>query len=433
MKNNKRSSFKAGMYLLETLTAGMYNEPLSIYREYIQNSVDSIDLETNIDKSIFKVNIEIDPFEKTIMINDNGCGLPVSTAEEVLSAFGSSNKRNSHLRGFRGIGRLGGIAFSDHASFKTKAEGEQIESIQEWDCKKLRGYLSDPEKAKMSLSQVVKEISKFKTSNSKGAVGSYFSVELKGVTSFRNYIFDLQKVLTYIGQIAPVPFYPENFTFGNDINQWLSEKVMNYGVYNIHLNGIPIYKPYSDKVITTKKGSDKIVGIKKFELIIKNEVVAYGWYGVREEFLGAITKGENVSGIRVRVGNILIGDSHLLDECFRESRFNSYVIGEIHVTSPNLIPNSRRDDFIDNEYKTLFYNAVEKEVGLPLSKEIRLKSRMHAEKSNKYVESNKIKDIFRTRSKILNHSSTNQIIDEILSVFSSHKDLERILSKYEIS
>lgn len=43
-KPRKKSSFKAGMYLLETLTAGMYNEPLSIYREYIQNAVDSIDL-----------------------------------------------------------------------------------------------------------------------------------------------------------------------------------------------------------------------------------------------------------------------------------------------------------------------------------------------------------------------------------------------------
>ena len=43
-KARTKSSFKAGMYLLETLTAGMYNDPLAIYREYIQNAADSIDI-----------------------------------------------------------------------------------------------------------------------------------------------------------------------------------------------------------------------------------------------------------------------------------------------------------------------------------------------------------------------------------------------------
>jgi len=432
MNNNNKGNFKTGMYLFETLTAGMYNEPLAIYREYIQNSVDSIDLNPNKNEQDFNVNIQIEPFKKKITISDNGSGLSSDIAEEILCTLGSSSKRNSSLRGFRGIGRLGGIAFSDHATFRTKAQGEIVESIQEWDCQKLRNRLADPKKSKMSLLQVIEDISKFKKVNGKNAEGSYFSVTLDGVSSFRNYIFDLQKVIKYLSQIAPVNFNSETYSYGSEINEWLSMNLKNYGTYNILLNGIPIYKPYQDIIKTSKKDTDRIIKIEKVKIVIKGEVAAYGWYGIRKNLLGGIAKGENSSGIRVRVGNILIGDSHLLDGCFREDRFNSYVIGEVHVDSPYLIPNSRRDDFVDNEYKTLFYNAIEKEIGLPLSKEIRLKSRLQTQSKN---ESNQVqlqKPLKDIEKKILTHSDVDRILNDIISKFGSNKEFIQILTDYKI-
>ena len=434
MNQKNKPRFKTGMYLLETLTAGMYNEPLAIYREYIQNSVDSIDLVSKKDKTTFSVNIQLDPFNKRITISDNGYGLSVNVAEDILYTLGSSNKLDSNARGFRGIGRLGGIAFSDKVVFKTKAEGETIESIQEWDCKKLRGYLADRNKSKLSLSQVIKKISKFQKVNSKDASGSYFSVILDGVSSFRNYIFDINKVMKYISQVAPINFNPQKFSYGNQINEWLSKNLNTYGIYNIFLNDMPIYKPYQDTIKINKKGNDFIVGIKKIKIEIKDQTAAYGWYGIRKDLLGGISKGVNSSGIRVRAGNILIGDSHLLDGCFREDRFNSYVFGEIHINSPYLIPNSRRDDFVDNEYKTLFYNAIEKEIGLPLSKEIRLKSKLQTEINlmpNKDQSKNKI-SICKIEQKILTHSSVEKIINDIIATFGSNKEFNKILSDYNI-
>ena len=94
------SSFKAGMFLLETLTAGMYNDPLSIYREYIQNAVDSIDLHKGVqDPDNLKVEIFLDPQEEKITIRDNGVGIPGSIAENILSSIGSSNKSATGARG----------------------------------------------------------------------------------------------------------------------------------------------------------------------------------------------------------------------------------------------------------------------------------------------------------------------------------------------
>ena len=49
----------------------------------------------------------------------------------------------------------------------------------------------------------------------------------------------------------------------------------------------------------------------------------------------------------------------------REARFSSYMVGEIQGDCKDLIPNSTRDDFVDNNMKTLFYNAIEREIELP--------------------------------------------------------------------
>ena len=44
MQNNE---VKIGKFILDSLAIGMYNDPLMVIREYIQNSVDSIDNRCN--------------------------------------------------------------------------------------------------------------------------------------------------------------------------------------------------------------------------------------------------------------------------------------------------------------------------------------------------------------------------------------------------
>jgi molecular chaperone HtpG len=144
--NKSSSPFKAGMYLLDSFTSGMYNDPLIVYREYIQNAVDSIDVVRGNGATSLEVRILLEPKTRTITISDNAMGVPAAVAEEVLGAIGSSDKAENGLRGFRGIGRLGGIAFCDLAVFRTKAKNEPVESIQEWDCRTLRNLLAAQKK-----------------------------------------------------------------------------------------------------------------------------------------------------------------------------------------------------------------------------------------------------------------------------------------------
>lgn len=378
MKKNKKPAFKAGMFLLETLTSGMYNDSLSIYREYIQNAADSIDigLKENRKRPQKTIYIDLDPFEKSVTISDEGAGISSNIAETILSSVGLSPKKESKLRGFRGIGRLGGLAFCEQATFRTKARNEVVESIQEWDCNKLRTLMTEKGKETFSIEELFNECTNFYQRNGKPKKKSYFEVKLEGVQSFRNHIMDIKKISNFIGVVAPVPFNPNEFSYGEKINDYLASTLTNYSEYEVMLNGEPIYKPYRDQVKLSTKGFDEIENVEFFDIKLNGASVAHGWYGKRKSMVGAITKGEQSSGIRVRVGNIQIGDNHLLDGCFRENRFNSYMMGEIHVDCPELIPNSRRDDFVDNESKGLFYNEIERVIGLPFSKEIRKQSRL---------------------------------------------------------
>lgn len=378
MKDNSQQ-FKAGMYLLETLTAGMYNNPLSIYREYIQNCVDSIDNAKKAGKSNCEIKITLDPFEKSILIHDNGAGIPELQAERVLSNIGSSDKIGTEQRGFRGIGRLGGIAFANSAIFRTKASGENSISEQTWDCEKLRGLLNKPSNSPLSLEEVFKQVTTFRQERSNSLTEeSFFEVRLEGVESYRNQIFDITKIKKYLSQVAPLPFDPDHFSqYGKSISEFLHKKISNYGEYHITINDLPLYRPYKTEFKITSKGTTDILeDIHFIDLEIDGSNIASGWIGKRRDCLGSISKGEGISGIRIKIGNITIGNEHLLDPFFREERFNSYAIGEIHVNSNKLTPNSRRDDFVDSRTKNLFYNTIEREIGLPISKEIRLRSKL---------------------------------------------------------
>ena len=124
-------------------------------------------------------------------------------------------------------------------------------------------------------------------------------------------------------------------------------------------------------------GSTKTDELTDYEEIAihdrQDKVIARGWLGVRKDSIGAVLR---TSRLRVRVGNILIGDEKLLDHCFgggTNDRFNGYLIGEIHVTATELIPNGRRDGFQDSEMKNDFRLGVEK-FAIPLIKTMRQKS-----------------------------------------------------------
>ena len=150
-----------GKFTLESLTTGMYNEPESCFREYIQNAVDAIDMAVEeklltIEES--RIEIIIDDERKVISIKDNGTGICGSKARKTLLDIGNSSKLHTVNRGFRGIGRLGGLSYCKQLSFCTTVKGEDIKTIVTFDCERLRELLIPGQGDEHTLQSVIEAV-----------------------------------------------------------------------------------------------------------------------------------------------------------------------------------------------------------------------------------------------------------------------------------
>jgi hypothetical protein len=372
MSKKRINKMKIGKHILDTISIGMYNYPLMVFREYIQNSADAADHlgRTNKGKvNNSKIEITINGRARSIKIHDNATGIKAKEALRTLHDIGRSLKKINSNRGFRGIGRLGGLGYCDELRFVTKAKDESMYSVSTWDCNKLRKLVSNNDDSldAMKLVENIAVLSQHKyTKNKKD---HFFVVEMHNVRSSRNVLLDIPVIKSYLSQVAPVPFN-NDFSFKSEIESKLKAKIPNYETYNIFVNGDQIFKPYINEVKVGEKRTDKIKNIDFVEFSNGVGSLTYGWIA-NLELLGKVSSTGLVDGMRVRSGNILVGNKDLLCDYFRERRFNNYLVGELHIVDHRLVLNSRRDDFEDSQYKEEFYNYFVKEVGLPFSRRIR--------------------------------------------------------------
>ncbi|HEX8453174.1 MAG TPA: hypothetical protein VF647_13810 [Longimicrobium sp.] len=76
-------SLVVGKDIVELLSTAMYVDPLSVYREYVQNSADSIDAAVRrgvLQEGEGRIEILLDPVERSARVRDNGLGVPARAA-----------------------------------------------------------------------------------------------------------------------------------------------------------------------------------------------------------------------------------------------------------------------------------------------------------------------------------------------------------------
>ena len=151
-----------GKDVIESLTLGMYEDCRFIYREYIQNAADAVD--KAIDCALLKkgeeaIHVRINKDEKSISIQDNATGIPGEKVMTILRNIAHSTKKRGEDKGFRGIGRLGGLGYCSKLIFETSYYGEPVKSIMTWDSELLKFIINDRnnrEEATEVLSKVTK-------------------------------------------------------------------------------------------------------------------------------------------------------------------------------------------------------------------------------------------------------------------------------------
>lgn len=351
----------AGKFLLEILTKGMYSNPMHVFREYVQNSTDAIDkavAEGVISASEAEIHVWIDSEENEIIIRDNGSGIPADKAEKILLSIGDSEKSGVNERGFRGIGRLAGLAYAEVVQFVTSAYGESTRTIMTCDCVRMQRLLRKENKETTDVMETFRAISSFECSQPEDECKHYFEVRMKGVPVDSG-LLDENSVWAYLSETAPVDFNGQLFSQAHKIRDYFAERGYSITCYRIlreSRNGsrkLPIYKPYSRSLSTGKQERTKNKDfVRDVEFIYAQATdgspLYIGWLALTD-FSGIISD-EAVRGIRFRKGNILIGNGTTFVKFFPSEGHtaNRMFAGEIHVLHDELIPNSQRDDFEPN-------------------------------------------------------------------------------------
>ena len=343
-----------GGFVLETLTIGMYGEARNAIREYIQNGFDSVQRAIDELKILHagdgQIEIELAADRESLTIRDNGAGLNVKAAAEVLTRVGASTKNHRKNAGFRGIGRLAGIVFSDTVTFRTKAKGEHEQTTVIFDAKSMRAAMVPGKGSEKSALELMRDSVDAFRSPSRDTEDHFFEVKLEGFTDEApEECRSAQEMYDFVSQIAPVP-YPDDFPYRDKLRE-AAEK-----------SGIPI----EEVQITIKDGQDETKPVTKpygasYEFDYGKNVRLSGcsidhsengwwwaWVGKKAESGAYIDP--HVSGLRVRVRNIQIDSTAIVRDIFRDHaqshmRFQDYFLGEIFIEPSTLVPNARRDGF----------------------------------------------------------------------------------------
>ena len=344
-----------GKDIMELVSVSMYVEPLTLYREYIQNAADSIDSAESagvLDSAQEgQISVSISQSTRSISIRDNGAGISSKKFAKAMLSFGASEKRGTQARGFRGVGRFAGLGYCQQLIFRTKAVNEAVVSEVKWDGRMLKRLLADNSE-QLSISDLVKRVAVFSEYEGDEQKAHFFEVELCAVVRIgQDILLNEQAVFSYISQICPIPYSP-GFSFTERLNQLLTEHTISTG-YRITLESDfaaseQIFRPYGDEFRISETDVDRVENVEAFELAgVHGEIAAIGWI-YQHSYKGILPGSENIRGIRVRVGNTQIGEENLMLGSFPEPRFNSWSIGEIHVLEKRLTPNGRRDSFDNN-------------------------------------------------------------------------------------
>ena len=211
-----------GKYTLESLTSGMYLDPMSLYKEYIQNAVDSLDeaIETGlINKADGQVLINIDRENRQIVIEDNGTGI-CSSDRSILLNIGISEKSFTTKRGFRGIGRLVGLGYAQELVFETSSKGEYIATEVVFDCEGLRKMLVPGRYDSYDLLSTLRHVTDIRMMRERKE-DHYFRVTLNGVDES---VLNAEHVINYISQVAPLPYNPDHFLLARKLGMLLKNK-----------------------------------------------------------------------------------------------------------------------------------------------------------------------------------------------------------------
>lgn len=326
--------------ILRLITAGMYANPLVLFREYLQNAADAIASQGRANGSVL---ITIDPLEAQVTITDDGTGLSPADASNRLVRIGNSTKNPAVDRGLRGIGRLSSLAFAESVHFTTRTSAAEPVTRVSWSGLPLR----DPDFERADIARIIDACATVRSLPDDDWPDRFFQVSVERVSRHAaSMVLNRDAVRAYIGEVCPVPMAP-SFPLEAAIRQFLSTHT-DYFVLDVHIQGDeePIQRPFGEAIALTDTYAAPFERLETRVVpqLDGDDPAAILWLA-HTPYAGSIPRRHGVCGLRARAGNIQIGSDDIFSHLFHETRFNGWCVGEVHIADSRIVPNGRRDYF----------------------------------------------------------------------------------------
>lgn len=324
----------------------MYHDPMVVFREYVQNACDSIDLavKNNVIENRNKALVDICLKSDSVIIRDNGMGIAKDEVEKLLLGISSSEKDGIDTIGKYGVGRLTGAKYCKRLVFETSYPGENWVSTVIWDITKYNQLMKDPS-IKLA-SDVIEKCTSCSYEESDVKEQHYFQVILEGANKA---ILDVENVKNYLSLKVPVDYTD---TFKNIIIEPSCESDAEFKTrfeklkgYKVTVNTInQTFKPFKVEV---KNQNDSVKLSRQNFFVVKGytgEELAWGWYCLPL----SIKQINNCPfvGLQVRKHNMVVGYNDFLDQYLGKAK--PYIAGELFISSNKIMPSSSRDGFYDS-------------------------------------------------------------------------------------
>lgn len=329
-----------GASILNIITESLYDKPIVVFREYVQNSVDSFNKSSCNNKSDFFVDFWFD--EKNLYFLDNGDGIDKLNFEKEMISIAHSKKDRIKDVGYKGIGRLSGLSYCNELWFANiydyRNKDLELYCISYSEFKKIK---NEEEYNNLSFSELmnrigrigsleklekVKEILKKKDNMFVSRNRGFFVVLNEVNTVLRQTIKDNENFTDELGWLLPVDFKEELYKsrdqelfieLSNDSDEEINHVVPAKN-YNISFNGIKLERPIEEKMLreyTLKRYFEYGKGFFSFYM---DGIV--------------IEKGNKFTGIKIYIDNILLCDENELIPMLKQYGYINNTVNELIQT-----------------------------------------------------------------------------------------------------
>lgn len=335
--NNKSG---VGASIMNVITESLYDKPIVVFREYVQNSVDSfLSAEKKCKDKKFCNHIWTD--DNNLYFLDNGTGIKSEDFLFKMQNIALSSKDKTANIGYKGIGRLSGISYCEKLRFINIIDYNQgIFQEYDIDCIKYNKIQKLDDYNEMDFVDLINEIGTLRQNVPVDEICSIigknniifeqqvtgFLVIMEKITAVLRIIIDESRFEENLCWLLPVPFLDE-LTSSNEETDELFNAISTTPAFedseaiparsfNIFLNEKPLYRPLKLSMLRTYTCRSN------FE---KYAVCVHAFSNEKIE----LDKKNPFSGIRVYIDNMLLCDEGELIPMLQQYGFTKHGVYEI--------------------------------------------------------------------------------------------------------